>query len=110
MSTVDRRVMTSLCLGSASCSNADTTGYISVCIQTELIWAVVIAIPVITSDLPFSLLNSITAESLTNHNEAELQRRCRERQQEIDHMEQVLETKIQLLQEVRLLTLLCWLN
>ncbi|XP_029310085.1 myomegalin isoform X3 [Cottoperca gobio] len=40
-----------------------------------------------------------TAESLTNHNEAELQRRCRERQQEIDHMEQVLETKIQLLQE-----------
>ncbi|XP_076000890.1 myomegalin-like [Genypterus blacodes] len=40
-----------------------------------------------------------TAESLTNHNEAELQRRCRERQQEIDHMQQVLETKIQLLQE-----------
>ncbi|XP_031137034.2 myomegalin isoform X8 [Sander lucioperca] len=40
-----------------------------------------------------------TAESLSNHNEAELQRRCRERQQEIDHMEQVLETKIQLLQE-----------
>ncbi|XP_007567971.1 myomegalin isoform X12 [Poecilia formosa] len=40
-----------------------------------------------------------TAESLTNNNEAELQRRCRERQQEIDHMQQVLETKIQLLQE-----------
>ncbi|XP_022610484.1 myomegalin-like isoform X2 [Seriola dumerili] len=40
-----------------------------------------------------------TAESLTNHNEAELQRRCQERQQEIDHMQQVLETKIQLLQE-----------
>ncbi|TNM97762.1 hypothetical protein fugu_014008 [Takifugu bimaculatus] len=40
-----------------------------------------------------------TAESVTNHNEAELQRRCQERQQEIDHMEQVLETKIQLLQE-----------
>lgn len=40
-----------------------------------------------------------TAESLTNHNEAELQRRCLERQQEIDHMQQVLETKIQLLQE-----------
>uniref|UniRef100_A0A3B5K668 Centrosomin N-terminal motif 1 domain-containing protein n=1 Tax=Takifugu rubripes TaxID=31033 RepID=A0A3B5K668_TAKRU len=36
---------------------------------------------------------------VTNHNEAELQRRCQERQQEIDHMEQVLETKIQLLQE-----------
>uniref|UniRef100_I3JV54 Si:ch211-242b18.1 n=1 Tax=Oreochromis niloticus TaxID=8128 RepID=I3JV54_ORENI len=40
-----------------------------------------------------------TAESLTNHNEAELQRRCQERQQEIDHMQQVLEAKIQLLQE-----------
>uniref|UniRef100_A0A667WNB2 Centrosomin N-terminal motif 1 domain-containing protein n=1 Tax=Myripristis murdjan TaxID=586833 RepID=A0A667WNB2_9TELE len=40
-----------------------------------------------------------TAESLTNHNEAELQRRCQERQQEIDHMQEVLETKIQLLQE-----------
>ncbi|XP_043989813.1 myomegalin-like isoform X12 [Gambusia affinis] len=40
-----------------------------------------------------------TAESLTNNNEAELQRRCQERQQEIDHMQQVLETKIQLLQE-----------
>uniref|UniRef100_A0A1A7YGJ6 Phosphodiesterase 4D interacting protein n=1 Tax=Iconisemion striatum TaxID=60296 RepID=A0A1A7YGJ6_9TELE len=40
-----------------------------------------------------------TAESLTNDNEAELQRRCQERQQEIDHMQQVLETKIQLLQE-----------
>ncbi|KAM9844848.1 LOW QUALITY PROTEIN: myomegalin [Aulostomus maculatus] len=40
-----------------------------------------------------------TAESLTNHNEAELQRRCQEQQQEIDHMQQVLETKIQLLQE-----------
>ncbi|XP_030630521.1 myomegalin [Chanos chanos] len=41
----------------------------------------------------------ITAESLTNHNEAELQRRCEERQQEIDHMQEVLQTKIQLLQE-----------
>uniref|UniRef100_A0A1A8ESA6 Phosphodiesterase 4D interacting protein n=1 Tax=Nothobranchius korthausae TaxID=1143690 RepID=A0A1A8ESA6_9TELE len=40
-----------------------------------------------------------TAESLTSDNEAELQRRCHERQQEIDHMQQVLETKIQLLQE-----------
>lgn len=48
----------------------------------------------------FPFLNSTTAESLTNHNEAELQRRCQERQQEIDHMQQVLETKIQLLQEV----------
>lgn len=56
------------------------------------------------TNLPFSMLNSTTAESLTNHNEAELQRRCQERQQEIDHMQQVLETKIQLLQEVRLLT------
>uniref|UniRef100_A0A8C1MXC9 Uncharacterized protein n=1 Tax=Cyprinus carpio TaxID=7962 RepID=A0A8C1MXC9_CYPCA len=41
------------------------------------------------------------AESLTNHNEAELQRRCEERQQEIDHMQQVLESKIQILQEVQ---------
>ncbi|KAG7487570.1 hypothetical protein MATL_G00025020 [Megalops atlanticus] len=40
-----------------------------------------------------------TAESLTNHNEAELQRRCEERQQEIDHMQEILEAKIQLLQE-----------
>ncbi|KAI7790496.1 putative myomegalin-like [Triplophysa rosa] len=40
-----------------------------------------------------------TAETLTNHNEAELQRRCEERQQEIDHMQQVLETKIHILQE-----------
>ncbi|MCJ8745072.1 hypothetical protein PDJAM_G00126110 [Pangasius djambal] len=40
-----------------------------------------------------------TAESLTNNNEAELQRRCEARQQEIDHMQQVLQTKIQLLQE-----------
>nr|XP_015210534.1 PREDICTED: myomegalin-like [Lepisosteus oculatus] len=40
-----------------------------------------------------------TAESLTNQNEAELQRRCEERQQEIDHMQEILETKIQLLQE-----------
>ncbi|KTG00760.1 hypothetical protein cypCar_00044814 [Cyprinus carpio] len=39
------------------------------------------------------------AESLSNHNEEELQRRCEERQQEIDHMQQVLETKIQILQE-----------
>ncbi|XP_072297444.1 myomegalin isoform X12 [Eucyclogobius newberryi] len=39
------------------------------------------------------------AESLTNHNEAELQRRCQDRQQEIDQMQQILETKIQLLQE-----------
>ncbi|KAI4878267.1 hypothetical protein NFI96_011784, partial [Prochilodus magdalenae] len=40
-----------------------------------------------------------TAESLTNHNEAEVQRRCEERQQEISHMQEILETKIQLLQE-----------
>lgn len=53
-------------------------------------------------DFPFF---STTAEGLTNNNEAELQRRCQERQQEIDHMQQVLETKIQLLQEVCLLHL-----
>ncbi|CAL8367691.1 unnamed protein product [Boreogadus saida] len=40
-----------------------------------------------------------SAENLTNHNEAELQRRCQERQQEINDMQEVLETKIQLLQE-----------
>ncbi|XP_048831938.1 LOW QUALITY PROTEIN: myomegalin [Brienomyrus brachyistius] len=40
-----------------------------------------------------------TVESLTNHNEVELQRRCTERQQEIDHMQEILQTKIQLLQE-----------
>lgn len=44
--------------------------------------------------------NRTTAESLTNQNEAELQRRFQDRQQEIDQMQQVLETKIQLLQEV----------
>ena len=43
---------------------------------------------------------SESAENLTNHNEAELQRRCQERQQEINDMQEVLETKIQLLQEV----------
>ncbi|MBN3278466.1 MYOME protein, partial [Polyodon spathula] len=40
-----------------------------------------------------------TAESLTNHNEAKLQRRYEERQQEVEHMHEILETKIQLLQE-----------
>uniref|UniRef100_A0A673I7S4 Centrosomin N-terminal motif 1 domain-containing protein n=1 Tax=Sinocyclocheilus rhinocerous TaxID=307959 RepID=A0A673I7S4_9TELE len=40
-----------------------------------------------------------TAESLTNQNEVEVQRRCEERQQEIGHMQEILETKIQLLQE-----------
>ncbi|GAA6111844.1 myomegalin-like isoform X6 [Tachysurus ichikawai] len=49
---------------------------------------------------PLMLSDRITAESLTNNNEAELQRRCDARQQEIDHMQQVLQTKIQLLQEV----------
>lgn len=58
----------------------------------DILWRLTIA---------FFLFNSTTAESVTNHNEAELQRRCQERQLEIDHMEQVLETKIQLLQEVR---------
>lgn len=62
-----------------------------------------------TFDSMRCLFNSTTAESVTNHNEAELQRRCQERQQEIDHMQQVLETKIQLLQEVRPITISgCW--
>ncbi|KAM9848622.1 myomegalin isoform 2-T2 [Aulostomus maculatus] len=41
----------------------------------------------------------LKAESLSNHNEAELQRRLEERQQEISHMQEILETKVQLLQE-----------
>uniref|UniRef100_A0AAR2IPR8 Centrosomin N-terminal motif 1 domain-containing protein n=1 Tax=Pygocentrus nattereri TaxID=42514 RepID=A0AAR2IPR8_PYGNA len=41
-----------------------------------------------------------TAESLTNQNEAEVQRRYEERQQEISHLHEILETKIQLFQEV----------
>ncbi|KAA0719551.1 hypothetical protein E1301_Tti021688 [Triplophysa tibetana] len=45
------------------------------------------------------MCDRLTAETLTNHNEAELQRRCEERQQEIDHMQQVLETKIHILHE-----------
>lgn len=41
-----------------------------------------------------------TAEILTNQNEVEVQRRCEERQQEIQHVQEVLQTKIQLLEEV----------
>ncbi|KAF1385291.1 hypothetical protein PFLUV_G00106200 [Perca fluviatilis] len=40
-----------------------------------------------------------TAESLSNQNEAELQRRLAERQEEIVHMQEILQTKVQLLQE-----------
>ncbi|XP_056132284.1 myomegalin-like [Lampris incognitus] len=40
-----------------------------------------------------------TAESLSNQNEAELQRRLAERQDEISHMQEILETKVELLQE-----------
>ncbi|KAL6486075.1 hypothetical protein MHYP_G00054670 [Metynnis hypsauchen] len=40
-----------------------------------------------------------TAESLTNQNDAEVQRCYEERQQEISHLHEILETKIQLLQE-----------
>ncbi|KAF3690480.1 Myomegalin Cardiomyopathy-associated protein 2 Phosphodiesterase 4D-interacting protein [Channa argus] len=40
-----------------------------------------------------------TAESLSNQNEAELQRRLTERQDEISHMQDILVTKVQLLQE-----------
>ncbi|XP_075342190.1 myomegalin isoform X8 [Odontesthes bonariensis] len=40
-----------------------------------------------------------TAESLSNQNEAELQRRLADRQDEIRHMQEILETKVQLLQE-----------
>lgn len=41
-----------------------------------------------------------TAEQLSSHNEAELQRHLVERQQEISHMQELLENKVQLLQEV----------
>uniref|UniRef100_A0A4W6D470 Centrosomin N-terminal motif 1 domain-containing protein n=1 Tax=Lates calcarifer TaxID=8187 RepID=A0A4W6D470_LATCA len=41
----------------------------------------------------------LTADSLSNQNEAELQRRLAERQEEISHMQEILETKVQLLQE-----------
>ncbi|KAK1896583.1 Myomegalin [Dissostichus eleginoides] len=41
----------------------------------------------------------LTAESLSNQNEAELQRRLEDRQEEIIHMQEILETKVQLLQE-----------
>uniref|UniRef100_A0A673WI21 Centrosomin N-terminal motif 1 domain-containing protein n=1 Tax=Salmo trutta TaxID=8032 RepID=A0A673WI21_SALTR len=40
-----------------------------------------------------------TVESLTNQNEEELQRHCEERQQEISHIQEILETKVELLQE-----------
>ncbi|KAM4739252.1 myomegalin isoform 2-T2 [Anableps anableps] len=39
------------------------------------------------------------AELLSNQSEAELQRRLAERQQEISHMQEILETKVQLLQK-----------
>uniref|UniRef100_A0A8P4GEV6 Centrosomin N-terminal motif 1 domain-containing protein n=1 Tax=Dicentrarchus labrax TaxID=13489 RepID=A0A8P4GEV6_DICLA len=42
-----------------------------------------------------------TAESLSNQNEAELQRHLADRQEEISHMQEILETKVQLLQEVQ---------
>lgn len=54
-------------------------------------------------------LRRTTAESLTNQNEVEVQRRCEERQQEIGHMQEILETKIQLLQEVHI-GFLCAIN
>ncbi len=54
-------------------------------------------------------LGRTTAESLTNQNEVEVQRRCEERQQEIGHMQEILETKIQLLQEVHIV-FLCAIN
>lgn len=54
-------------------------------------------------------LRRTTAESRTNQNEVEVQRRCEERQQEIGHMQEILETKIQLLQEVHI-GFLCAIN
>lgn len=45
-------------------------------------------------------LLSSAAESLCSHNEAELQRHLAERQEEISHVQEILETKVLLLQEV----------
>lgn len=42
----------------------------------------------------------VAAESLTNRNEAELRRQYEERQQESEHVYELLENKVQLLQEV----------
>lgn len=49
-----------------------------------------------------------TAESLSNQNEAELQRRLAERQEEISHTQEILEAKVQLLQEVEPFTQRRW--
>lgn len=46
------------------------------------------------------------SESQTNQNEEEQQRGCEARQQEISHMQEILETKVQLLQEVHTHTLI----
>lgn len=43
------------------------------------------------------------AERLSNQKEVELQRHLAERQQEISHMQEILEAKVQLLQEVQML-------
>ncbi|XP_052390654.1 myomegalin-like [Carassius gibelio] len=45
--------------------------------------------------------NALTTAGLTNQNEVEVQRRCEERQQEIRHKQEILETKVQLLQEIQ---------
>ncbi|CAB1332234.1 unnamed protein product, partial [Coregonus sp. 'balchen'] len=47
----------------------------------------------------FMCSDRTTVESLTNQNEEELQRLCEERQQEISHIQEILETKVELLQE-----------
>lgn len=101
-----RKLMTSVCLLiSPSCPCVPPSDYLCMCSDSAEYCSVSYLIDmVINSDLSILMFDSTTAESLTNHNEAELQRRCRERQQEIDHMQQVLETKIQLLQEVGPLT------
>nr|XP_020464733.1 myomegalin-like [Monopterus albus] len=41
----------------------------------------------------------LMADTLSDQNEAEMQRRLAERQEEISHMQEILETKVQLLQE-----------
>ncbi|KAK5605669.1 hypothetical protein CRENBAI_008117 [Crenichthys baileyi] len=49
--------------------------------------------------LPVGAAERSTAEILSNEKEAELQRRLAERQEEISHMQEILETKVQLLQK-----------
>lgn len=52
------------------------------------------------SDGPLPFVLRADAENLNSHNAAELRRQYEERQQETEHVHELLENKIQLLQEV----------